>query len=131
MTDISRLPLSLPPLSGLQAGSGPSRSAPHGEPGTPGEIAARTQAKEFEATFLASLLQPIFEGLAKDRTFGGGFAEETFTGLLTQEYAKGVAASANLGIADQVYDQLLKLQENSDPVDLTPLAGGVSPRLPE
>ncbi|MBA4782998.1 MAG: rod-binding protein [Rhizobiales bacterium] len=135
MSDIARLPLNLPPLSGFQgqfqASNGSARSAPNGEPATPGEIAARTQANEFEATFLASLLQPIFEGLAKDRTFGGGFGEETFTGLLTQEYAKSVAGSANLGIADQVYEQLLKLQENSGPVDLTPLAGGTTPRLPE
>ena len=78
---------------------------------------AREQANEFEASFLAALLRPVFEGLAKDNEFGGGFAEETWSGLLTDEYAKGIQSSANLGIADHVYDQLIQLQETppSDP----------------
>lgn len=72
---------------------------------------AREQANEFEASFLAALLRPVFEGLAKDNEFGGGFAEETWSGLLTDEYAKSIQSSANLGIADHVYDQLIQLQE--------------------
>ena len=74
---------------------------------------ARQQANEFEASFLAALLRPVFEGLAKDNEFGGGFAEETWSGLLTDEYAKGIQSSANLGIADHVYEQLIQLQENT------------------
>ena len=74
---------------------------------------AREQANEFEASFLAALLRPVFEGLAKDNEFGGGFAEETWSGLLTDEYAKGIQSSANLGIADHVYDQLIQLQETT------------------
>ena len=74
---------------------------------------ARQQANEFEASFLAALLRPVFEGLAKDNEFGGGFAEETWSGLLTDEYAKGIQSSANLGIADHVYEQLIQLQDNT------------------
>ncbi|MEP3631020.1 MAG: rod-binding protein [Hyphomicrobiales bacterium] len=74
---------------------------------------AREQANEFEASFLAALLRPVFEGLAKDNEFGGGFAEETWSGLLTDEYAKSIQSSANLGIADHVYDQLIQLQETT------------------
>lgn len=77
------------------------------------DLKAREQANEFEASFLSALLRPVFEGLAKDNQFGGGFAEETWTGLLTDEYAKGIQSSANLGIADHVYDQLVQLQEQS------------------
>lgn len=74
---------------------------------------AREQANEFEASFLATLLRPVFEGLAKENEFGGGFAEETWSGLLTDEYAKGIQSSANLGIADHVYEQLIQLQETT------------------
>lgn len=74
---------------------------------------ARQQANEFEASFLATLLRPVFEGLAKDNEFGGGFAEETWSGLLTDEYAKSIQSSANLGIADHVYEQLIQLQETT------------------
>ena len=116
MTD-TRLTAALPPLPNLQSGNSPSRSNATDTPSI-SDQAARAKANEFEATFLASLLQPVFEGLAKDRTFGGGFGEEAFTGLLTQEYAKGIAGNANLGIADQVYEQLVKLQE--EPSATTP-----------
>lgn len=92
----------------VQMPNAPSRNDPNFE------ASARQQANEFEATFLAALLKPVFEGLAKDSVFGGGFAEETWSGLLTEEYAKGVAGSANLGIADHVYDQLVRLQETEE-----------------
>lgn len=109
MTD-TRLAAAFPPISTLQNNNNLPRENVANSASVSNE-AARAQANEFEATFLASLLQPVFEGLAKDRTFGGGFGEEAFTGLLTQEYAKGIAGNSNLGIADQVYEQLIKLQE--------------------
>lgn len=112
MADAALLQAALPPLSSLQ--TGPSALVPR--PAAGGDRAAleasvRAQANEFEATFIASLLQPVFEGLARDRTFGGGFAEETWSGLLTQEYAKGIAGNSNLGVADQVYKQLIKTHD--------------------
>lgn len=115
MTD-TRLTAALPPLPNLQNASIPSRTNATGASPSAIEETARAQANEFEATFLASILQPIFEGLAKDRTFGGGFGEEAFTGLLTQEYAKSITEQANLGIADQVYEQLIKVQETTPAV---------------
>ena len=92
--------------------NGPTLNAPaNDDPNF--DAKAREQANEFEASFLAALLRPVFEGLAKDSEFGGGFAEETWSGLLTDEYAKGIQSSSNLGIADHVYDQLVQLQEQS------------------
>ncbi len=107
----ARIQAALPPLSNIQTGNA-SRANNSNQANL--EASARQKANEFEASFIAALLQPVFEGLAKDRTFGGGFAEETFTGLLTQEYAKGIAGNANLGVADQVYEQLIRLQENPE-----------------
>lgn len=107
MTDFTSLarPL-LPP-----ANAGPTLNRPASD--DPNfDVKAREQANEFEASFLSALLRPVFEGLAKNNQFGGGFAEETWTGLLTDEYAKGIQSSANLGIADHVYDQLVQVQEN-------------------
>lgn len=123
MTDtptLARPPI--PPLTTQQSGTGTSRA----EPASDSEARARQQANDFEATFIASLLQPVFEGLARDSTFGGGFAEETWTSLLTQEYAKGITGKANLGIADHVYNQLIKLQETTSPDKTAPLDNGAS-----
>jgi len=115
MTD-TRLAAALPPLPTLPNTNSLPRSNVAGSSSVSEEF-ARAQANEFEASFLAALLKPVFEGLARDRTFGGGFAEETWTGLLTQEYANGIAGQANLGIADQVYERLIRLQETTDPVN--------------
>ncbi|MEM8796744.1 MAG: rod-binding protein [Pseudomonadota bacterium] len=110
MTTLSAsLPNALPPLTTLQtpASGSPAASA---DPSR-FDAEARAKAEEFEANFLSALLRPVFEGLAKDSTFGGGFAEETWSGLLTDEYARSIASSNSLGIADQVYRQIISVQE--------------------
>lgn len=112
MADQTNFAPALPPLNTLQSPSSSLRSNTTSQAAS-FDADIRKQANEFEATFIAALLQPVFEGLAKDSTFGGGFAEETWTGLLTQEYAKSISGTANLGVADQVYDQLIKLQETT------------------
>lgn len=110
MTASNPLASALPSLTNVQNTADLSRPGNNSGIASP-EANARAKANEFEASFIAALLQPVFEGLARNNTFGGGFAEETWTGLLTEEYAKGIAGSANLGIADQVYNQLIKLQQ--------------------
>ncbi|MEO1066709.1 MAG: rod-binding protein [Pseudomonadota bacterium] len=123
MTDfLNSLTPSIGPLTTLQTPGAQSSSS-----ATDFEASARKQATDFEAAFISALLQPVFEGLARDSTFGGGFAEETWTGLLTQEYAKGISGSANLGVADQVYEQLISLQERNATAASQPAEGESRP----
>ena len=45
-------------------------------------------SKDFESMFLTQMLQPMFEGLGVDPTFGGGHGEEVMRSFLVQEYGK-------------------------------------------
>jgi Rod binding domain-containing protein len=72
---------------------------------------ARVAAQEFEAFFLAQVLDQMFAGISTDGRFGGGSAEGVYRDLLNQEYAKVLSRSGGIGVADAVYREILKLQE--------------------
>lgn len=76
-----------------------------------GKAEVEKAAREFEGLFLAEMLKPMFEGLETDGMFGGGQAEETYRGLLIQEYGKSIAQAGGIGLADQIAQEMLKLQE--------------------
>ncbi|MEQ8345276.1 MAG: rod-binding protein [Sneathiellaceae bacterium] len=69
------------------------------------------QAVEFEAVFLSEMLSHMFTKTEADEPFGGGSAEQTWNGLMNQQYGKSLANSGGVGIARHVYDQILRLQE--------------------
>jgi len=71
---------------------------------------ARRVAEDFEATFLAQMLQPMFAGLQTDGPFGGGHAEATWRGFLVDAMARQVAQGGGIGLADHVQRELLALQ---------------------
>ncbi len=75
------------------------------------KTAAREAAEQFEAVFLATVFDGLFQGVKTDGPFGGGQSEQMFRSLLNQEYAKSVAAQGGIGIADKVMSELQRLQE--------------------
>lgn len=70
-------------------------------------------AQEFEAVFLAQMMEHMFAGVTTDGPFGGGHAEGIFRSVLLQEYSKVLAKTDALGIADAVKAELLSAQEVS------------------
>ena len=72
----------------------------------------RKSAEDFTAVALDELLKPMFDGADNsDSAFGGGAAERTFKPMMITEIAKQMARSGGLGIAEPVYQQMLRLQE--------------------
>ena len=71
-------------------------------------------AQSFEEMFATQLLQPMFESVGVNPTFGGGHGEEVMRSFLTQEYGKLVAKTGKLGIAAQVKTQMLRAQESAN-----------------
>lgn len=71
----------------------------------------RETAEAFEASFMAQMLKPMFEGLSTDGLFGGGEAESTWRGFLVEAMAKQTVRAGGIGLADQVVSQMLKMQE--------------------
>jgi Rod binding domain-containing protein len=90
--------------------------APNLHPPRPGTTAAQTRkaAEDFEAVFLAQMLQPMFETVEVDGLFGGGQAEETWRSLWVEETAKHIARGGGVGLADMVEKEMLKMQEVAD-----------------
>lgn len=70
-------------------------------------------AREFEAVMLATMLKPVFEGVTISEPFGGGEGEQMWKGLLVEEYAREMAASGGIGIADEIRAELLRAQESA------------------
>ncbi len=71
----------------------------------------RKTAKEFEAFFLTQMMEYLFEGIATDGPFGGGFSEGIFRSFMLQEYGKTLANAGGFGLADAVMKEILTLQE--------------------
>ena len=77
----------------------------------------RDTAESFEASFLSSMLAPMFEGLKTDGPFGGGHAEQTYRSFMLDAFAKQTTRAGGIGLADTVYSELLKMQGLSDPAE--------------
>lgn len=78
---------------------------------TQSAVQARKVAEDFEAFFIAQTVEAMFAGIKTDGPFGGGHGEQMFRSLLSQEYGKSMAHGGGIGIADQVYREILKTQE--------------------
>jgi len=76
-----------------------------------GRRALRKTAEDFEAVFLSQMLAPMFAGLKTDGLFGGGHAEGIYRSMMVDEMGSAIARSGGIGIAESVYEQLLRLQE--------------------
>lgn len=71
----------------------------------------RETAQAFEASFLAQMMKPMFEGLSTDGPFGGGQGEEMWRSFMVEAMAKQTARAGGIGLADQVLSEMLKMQE--------------------
>lgn len=69
-------------------------------------------AQDFEAVFLTNMFENMFEGLDDDGPFGSGAGNGAWRSMLTEEYAKTIAASGGIGITSQIERQLVAVQEN-------------------
>ncbi len=82
----------------------------------PGKTREQTHAaaQDFEAVYLAQMLQPMFNTVEVDETFGGGAAEEIWRGMMVEEMAKQISRTGEVGLASSVEREMLKLQEVAD-----------------
>lgn len=82
--------------------------------GTKDMQAIEEAAKDFEAMFITEMMKPMFEGIKPDPMFGGGKGEEVFQSMMLTEYGKKIAETGQLGIADQVKQEMIRLQEEAN-----------------
>lgn len=77
----------------------------------PGYANLREKAVELEGVFLNTLVSEMFKGLETDSMFGGGYAEETWRGMMSEQYAAEMAKAGGIGIADQMVAALIETQQ--------------------
>ena len=102
------MPMSAPALSTLDLLNLNAPAA--GKLPVTGKAKARAAAQDFEAVFLNSMLQPMFNGV-NEGPYSGGHAANVWQSFLTDEYSKMIAKKGGVGIADHVYRSLLAQQE--------------------
>ena len=78
---------------------------------TSDRAAAQATAQEFEAVFVAQMLNHMFAGIDTGGPFGGGHAEQTWRSMLIENYGRQITQAGGIGIADQVMAQILNVQE--------------------
>jgi flagellar protein FlgJ len=78
------------------------------------ELAKRGQikatAQKFEASFLSTMMQQMYQGVDTSAPFGGGPGEEMFRSLMTDAMATQMTKAGGIGIAGSVQREMLKLQ---------------------
>lgn len=68
-------------------------------------------AADFEAVFISSMLSMMWEGIETNEYFGGGSAEDTYRGMMVEEYGKQIGHQGGLGLADSIKQALIDIQE--------------------
>ena len=74
------------------------------------EAEIRASAEEFEAVFLAQLIEHMM-GDSTENSFSGGPGEGAFNSMLNEEYAKVMAHAGGIGLADSLAREMLAQQE--------------------
>ena len=75
------------------------------------ETKMKAAAQDFETTYLNSMFSQMFKDLPTEGLGHGGHAEETWRGLLVNEYAKSVSKAGGIGLAKSIYQELVRVQE--------------------
>lgn len=71
-------------------------------------------AQDFEAMFLSQMLSHMWEGVEVDPNFGGGHGEEMFRSMMIEQQGKLMVRAGGVGIARQIKEAMLHMQEHSD-----------------
>ena len=75
---------------------------------------ARKTGEDFETMFLEQSLERMFSSVGEDGPLGqNGTGGEVYRSMLVKEYAGNVVKSGGIGIADQVFREIMRLQEGA------------------
>lgn len=61
---------------------------------------------EFESMFVKMMLKEMKNSVSKNKMIHGGYAEEIFDDMLTDERAKEISKNESIGLAEQIYTHL-------------------------
>lgn len=85
--------------------------------------AARKAAEDYESVFINELLSHMDQGDSLNGAFTGGQAESVYRSLFDDSVAKQISLRGGIGVANNLYREILKLQEAKDKVAAAPPQG--------
>ncbi len=85
-----------PPVSGVPAGRGPRTT----------DRALKEACQQFEAVFLAKLLDKMRDTVPEDPLLGDSRAHDVYYSMLDWELAQQMARTQGVGLAEMLYRQL-------------------------
>ena len=68
-------------------------------------------ACDFEAVFLAQMLEQMWAEVPTDGPMGGGTGERIFRSLMIQDIGRQMATQGGIGLADEVKREMLAMQQ--------------------
>ena len=71
-------------------------------------------AISFEASFLSTVFQTMFQSVKTSEPFGGGPGEDMWKSFMAEQMAKQVAKRGGIGVSKSVEREMLKLQGLSE-----------------
>jgi len=71
---------------------------------------ARQVGEEFEAVFLAQMLEQMMGESSEDSLFSGA-GSSAWKGMLNEEYAKVMAKAGGIGLADDLAREIMRYQD--------------------
>lgn len=74
---------------------------------------ARQIGEEFEAVFLAQMLEQMMGESTEDGMFSGA-GQGAWKGMLNEEYAKVMAKAGGIGLADDLAREVMRYQDIGD-----------------
>jgi Rod binding domain-containing protein len=80
----------------------------------PKAVKARKTASDFESMFLEQTLDRMFSSVGEDGPLGdNGTGGPVYRSMLVKEYAGTIVKSGGLGIGDQVFREMMRMQEGN------------------
>lgn len=70
-------------------------------------------AQGLEANFFQTMLGSMFEGVDGEGPMGNGPGQDAWRGMLIENYGQNIAAKGGVGLAPQIYREMLRHQELS------------------
>jgi len=76
------------------------------------EDKARKTANEFETMFLEHTLDRMFATVGEEGPLGNnGTGGDVYRSMLVKEYAGGIVKSGGIGLGDQIFREIMRMQE--------------------
>jgi len=86
-------------------------------------VALLQQAKGLEGVFLNTLTSQMFSSIKTDGMFGGGFGEQTWRSMQSEQMADAIAKAGGIGLAADITRNLLDAQEAAQAKPVVPPQG--------